>query len=364
MKKSLILCISSMIFSLSAESDLGKQPNDGCISLLPSTRDQIVEVYAEILVYQPNGSSIYYGAETTPFDTSITIPALSPNWQVLEINPNYSPGFKVGLAAIFSEMNTRLEANWERVHVSDSASFTVPVSGSLVGPLSDVGANSYPYANANGELNFQFDSADLIFGQHCCVFERLYPLFYTGATFARIKQELTSTYESFSGTTTRAITMDSLFIGAGPKFGVNFNYRIGKNFFFTGTSSGGLVIGSSQNSTTYESTAPFLTQNKIPQPNTQQTTVPNRTQLIPTAEERLGFTYIGVKENFAFKLGIGYTGQIYFDAIQSIDMTAPQELPSLAPGVVAQAGEYAVGFERTLSNFTLQGPYVSFSADF
>ena len=158
--------------------------------------------------------------------------------------------------------------------------------------------------------------------------------------------------------------MSSLFTGAGPKFGFNFNYRFFKNFFFSGTCSGGLAIGNSQNNTTYQSNAPYLTQNNISQPNSQQTTVPNRTQLVPAAEERLGLTYIGVTENFAFRLGVGYTGQVYFNAIQSMDMTAPQQLPSTSPAAVAQAGEFAVGFERTLSNFILQGPYISFSADF
>ncbi len=364
MKKILVLGISSMILSLSADTTVEKQASDGTITLLPSSRNEIFELYAECLIYQPNGSSIYYGAEAIPFDTAIAIPAISPNWEILEISPDYGVGFKVGLAAIFADMNTKLEINWERIHTINSGAFSIPTSGNIVGPISDIGPNSYAYANASGSVNFQFDSADLLFSQQCCVFERLYPSFLTGASFARIKQALSSTYSSSSNTTSRTISMNSLFIGAGPKFGVNFDYRIFKNFFFSGICTGGLIIGNSSNSTTYDSYAPYLSSNNIHEPNSQTTTVPNRTQLIPAAEERLGFSYIGVTDNFAIKLGVGYTGQVFINAIQSMDMTAPQELPALAPGVVAQAGEYAVGFERTLSNFILQGPYISFSAEF
>ena len=59
-----------------------------------------------------------------------------------------------------------------------------------------------------------------------------------------------------------------------------------------------------------------------------------------------------------------YQFQIYLNAIQSIDMTAPQVPPSLSPAITPDSGVYAVGFERTLSNFILTGPYVSLNVDF
>jgi hypothetical protein len=53
-------------------------------------------------------------------------------------------------------------------------------------------------------------------------------------------------------------------------------------------------------------------------------------------------------------VGFGYQAQVYIDAVQSIDMTAPQVPPSLLPDAVPDDGVYAVGFERTLSNFILR----------
>ncbi|MBM3193392.1 MAG: hypothetical protein FJZ59_04070 [Chlamydiae bacterium] len=117
----------------------------------------------------------------------------------------------------------------------------------------------------------------------------------------------------------------------------------------------GLIIGESQNGTTYLSWAPDLSV----QPNNQYTLVPNRTQLVPALEERIGFSYGGVFKCCKVTFGFGYQAQVYIDAIQSIDMTAPQVPPSLLPGAVPDDGVYAVGFERTISNFILTGPYIS-----
>jgi len=44
-------------------------------------------------------------------------------------------------------------------------------------------------------------------------------------------------------------------------------------------------------------------------------------------------------------------------------MTAPQVLPSSAP-FSPQVGVFGVGFERTLSDFMLSGPYVSLKIEF
>jgi hypothetical protein len=253
-------------------------------------------------------------------------------------------------------MDTSISANWERLFSSKKTSHTTQgVDEQMIGPIFDIGPGAHNFPEAKTTARFHFDQANLNFGQRFSAFSRFYPNFSAGGTFLRIKQKFNSTYSDASSSVSRTIQSYSTFLGAGPKLGFDFDYRMGWDFFFNVSSSMGLIIGESQNGTTYLSWAPDLSV----QPNNQYTLVPNRTQLVPALEERIGFSYGGVFKCCKVTFGFGYQAQVYIDAIQSIDMTAPQVPPSLLPGAVPDDGVYAVGFERTISNFILTGPYIS-----
>lgn len=324
------------------------------------------EVYGDAVFLQPNGSSLYYAAEAITLDPSIpgAAAAFSPDWNIYEIKPNYAPGFIVGGVIFFDNSSTALDVNWERLHTSDSESYNVPLSTDMIGPLSDIGPNSFRYSHAKAKATFNFDGVDLLLGQQLCVCKRLYPNIFAGASFAYIHQKMSATYSDGSDDISRTIDSYSKFIGAGPKFGVTFDYCLSRSFYFTGLSSVGLAFGQLKNGTTYQSKSPVLAANGVPEPNVQETSVPNRTQLIPSFDERLGLAFASSFQCCELKLCIGYQTQIFIDAVQSIDMTAPQVLPALVPSGKVDAGVYAVGFERTLSNFILTGPYVSLNIDF
>lgn len=335
-------------------------------------RSVMGEIFGEALFLQPNGSSLYYAAQATPLDQSIpggaVNEAVSPDWKIFELSPNYTPAFKVGGKALFSATNTALELSWERLRSDKKASKTLSSTADggtlMIGPIFDIGPNSAAYTHAHGKVSFEFDAANLTFGQSFCAFKRLYPTVYAGAGFTRIQQSLHSSYSSADGASTRKIQSKSTFIGAGPQVGLNFDYRIVAGFFFTGSSSIGLMIGESKNTASYQSTAPYLAAQGIPQPNDQHTSIPNRVQLIPAFEEKLGFSYSGMFKCCKVTFGAGYLAQIYLNAVQTMDMTAPQVPPSALPDNVPDSGMYAVGFERTLSNFILTGPYIDLDIQF
>ncbi len=364
MRYYLTIFTSSVLFNLAASEAQYTHP-EGCLTpYFLDCRGIMGEVYADLLFLQPNGSSLYYAAQANGLDESISIPAISPNWIIHEVTPNYSAAFKIGTKMLFSGNNINLEASWEHLYSSKFAHHTVQDAGQMLGPLSDIGPNSAAYTTAHGKTSFHFDGVDLVFGQQLCGFITLYSNMFAAAEFARIKQSAQSTYSNDSASTSREIKTSSTFTGAGPQFGFDFDYRIGWDFFFSGTTSLGLVIGESQNETNYYSDSPYLIANGIPIPNSQTVTVPNRTQLVPSLEERLGFSYTGVFKCCKVKFGAGYLAQIYLNAIQTIDMTAPQVEPSLLLDTVPDAGMFAVGFERTLSNYIMTGPYISLSVDF
>ena len=358
--RALLPTISLSLLSILSADALAPQAPSAYTQFFPKCRSVMVDFYGECLFLQPNGSSLAYAVEAFPLDTSISVPAVSPNWQVFEIFPNYSPAFNVGARVLFSDMDTSISANWERLFSSKKDSHTVAgINAEMIGPIADIGPNSHNYSEAETKAKFHFDAVNLTFGQRFAVFNRFYPNIFAGGSFARIKQIVHSKYENKSAATSRTINNYSTFIGAGPKLGFDFDYRIVAGFFFNTCSSLSLIIGESQNGTHYESTAPDLATLGIPQPNTQQTSVPNRTQTIPALEERLGFSYAGLFKCCKITFGFGYQAQIYLNAIQTFDMTAPQVLPSLIPGASVDDGVYAVGFARTLSNFILTGPYAS-----
>ncbi len=326
------------------------------------------EVFGQWLFLQPNGSSIYYAAEAFPFNTAIAIPEVSPNWKIFEIDPSYHSGFEVGSKFLFPKNAVDLEVNWERLHTSDSDSMNVTAqsygTGNMVGPFFDIGPNSAVYKAAKGKASFHFDAVNVIVGKKVCFLDSLSLHFYTGASMARIRQSIFSFFSNSNAQSSRSVYALSKFIGAGPEFGVDFDYRLIGSFSFIGESSMALYMGQLKNHTTYKSTSPDLSNAQIPQPNKQRTSVPNRSQLIPSFEEKLGFSYAVSSCKYQFTLSAGYQFQIYLDAVQSVDMTAPQVLPSLTPGASVNMGVYAVGFERTLSNFILTGPFVSANANF
>ena len=340
-----------------------------CVPYYLDCRDITGEAYGELLFLQPNGSSLYYAAEAIPLNLSLSnFPAVSPNWNIFELSPGYTPTFKFGGKVFFTPTRTHLEVSWEHLNTTTKSSKTLSTTADggalMIGPLFDIGPNSAAYTHAKGRAEFQFDAVDLLFGQKFCAFTRLYPTLFAGVGFARIQQTVESAFRNAANSVSRSIETDSKFTGAGPKMGVDFDYRIIENFFFSGMMSCGLVIGQLDNGATYKSKSPFLIANNIPQPNKQTTSVSDRTQLVPSFEERLGFSYLRMYDCWKVKCEVGYLAQIYLNAVQTIDMTAPQVVPSLLPATVPDAGLYAVGFERTLSNFMVTGPFISLAFDF
>ena len=128
MKMLSILVASSFIASLSASAVPVKPPKNNCLPYFLDCRGVMGEIYGDLLFLQPNGSSLYYAAEAIPLDQSINggtaLQALSPNWKIFEISPNYTPAFQVGTAVLFSPSNMNLELSWERVYSSKTASKT------------------------------------------------------------------------------------------------------------------------------------------------------------------------------------------------------------------------------------------------
>ncbi len=324
----------------------------------------VFEMYGTCLYLQPGGTDQYYGVQAIGLDPDITIPALSPNWDILEINPRYHWGFEIGTKVTLPCSGFSLDANWERLHCRDSSSFLASsADGFMVGPFFDIGPNSEPYKLAQGTVKHQFDKVDLRLGKAFCFNDNFIVNFFAGVSGARINHTLQSSYSNASSEIARTLNCPSTFMGAGPMIGLAYDYEIFCNFFFVGETTSSLLVGRSKNQTTFQSLSPELTTLGIPQPNTQATYNPHRAQMVPGLEQRIGFSYMYSFDCWSITLEAGYQCQLYFNAIQSVDMTAPQVLPAGAI-FTPQVGLFAVGFERTISDFMLNGIYATLNIEF
>lgn len=201
-----------------------------------------LELYGDYLYLQPNGSDLYYGVEANGLNPDIAVPALSPNWKVLEINPDYHSGFEVGLGILGATAG--LNINWERLHTKDKESFTAPAAdGFMVGPLFDIGPNSASYKVAQGKALFYFDEGNLNLAKEFCPFKNWRTKISGGGSFARIKQTVQSNYSNNDNTISRRVRTSSTFIGGGPQLGIGYDYQISKGLHLVGNSVFSLYMG-------------------------------------------------------------------------------------------------------------------------
>jgi hypothetical protein len=336
-----------------------------CSDVYLSSPAYCFEVDFQALWMQPTASNLDYAAQANPFDFSVPVPPISPNWVIHEISPDYHFGFDVGVAGICHGTSSTLALNWERLHTSNDHNSTNPPSTSMVGPFFEIGPDSSFYKKAKGSVHFHFDEVSLDFGTFVKFGSRLRTNLFAGLGFTRIVQQKQALFSNIAGDIFRTIKIPSKFIGAGPQLGIDFTYRIAKGFQFVGDSRATLFVGRLKNSTTFSSTSPTLTTLGGPNPNIQTTRVDNRTGLVPGFEGRLGFAYdFEFNCRYMFKIEAGYQAQIYLNSIRSIDMGSEVTLSAVATGVAGDSGVYARTFERTISDFSLAGPYLSVSLGF
>lgn len=364
--KTLFALLSTLTFcfvSTFSEAYESYPEAEGCCPAPYECSPVSYDVYGEWLYLQPNGNDLYYGVEVDLLDAEIAVPAASPNWKVLEIDPDYQSGFRIGTKAYFHCNDLSIDLNWERLRTRDTDSTTVPdEAGFRVGPFFDFGPNSESYKIARGRSSSEFDQVNLYLGKNFC-FCDLFAKVYGGVTFARIKETSHSSFSNVAGTISRSVDSPSKFTGAGPQFGIDYAYKIWDELCFTGSSVASLFIGEMKNSTTFKSFTPELDILAIAQPNVQKTRVSNRTQIVPGFEQKLGFSYSAAYECVQVTLGAGYQWQFYINAVQRTNLTAPQVLPAEST-FSSEVGVFGIGLERKISNYMLSGPYVSLSIDF
>ncbi len=299
------------------------------------------EVSGSLLFLQPGAGNLEYGTLVTP------LPIATPNWSNQSLSPNFSPAFRVGARYMPGEFND-VELNWTHLSTTTNASFSAAPT-QMVGPPYLIGPESALYKNANGDVQFAYDSVNLDAGHTFCAECPFQLRVFGGVEVARIRQNLTGTFQSPDGTASTADTTNSLFTGAGPRLGMKGQYAIG-DLQFLGEVAGAALVGTAKSSINFSTLSPALVG-----PNNQSLTSPDATQVIPSIDARLATAYVFPPSNYGlFRIEMGYQAAVYFNAVSQYSLTSVPTAPMIPP-----AGIYLATAQRLQSNFTDQGPYVT-----
>lgn len=317
--------------------------------------DFSVEFYASALFLKPSSSHLHYAVEAIP------LPLPSPNWNVFDIHPKYHAAFDIGFKAIIHEKDTAFMANWQRFRSSRCAAENVG-SNNMIGPFFEIGPDAALYTLADGKVRFAFDEANIDYGLLVDCGPDLEATLFGGIGIVRIEECLTSHFSNVAGTVARTINVPSTFVGAGPQFGFESSYYLTRSFSFAGKANISLLCGRLKNHTTYLALSPALAELDITPPNKQRTCVDTRFGVVPGIEEKMGITYSRtLRDDYFMDITVGYQVQLFVNALQSVDMGSEVVTPPVAPDTV---GVFARTFQRTMSNFALAGPYLTFDFAF
>jgi hypothetical protein len=302
------------------------------------------EVSGSLLYLQAGADDLEYATLVSPF------PLPTPNWVNQSLSPHYSPAFKFGLRYMPAD-SVDLELNWTHLSTSASASvFGAP--GQMVGPPFEIGPTASVYQIGHGNVSFAYDSANLDAGHTFCADCAFQLRVFGGVEFARIGQDLTGMFQSLDGLTSASNTTVSLFTGAGPRLGLKGQYAAG-NFQFFGEMAGAGLIGTAQsriNFSANSTAAPGLAQ-----PNNQSLTSPDKMQVVPGFDTRLGTAYTFPPSNAGqLKIEVGYQAAVYMNAINHYALSQVS-----VPPAPASVGVFLATAQHLQSTFTTQGPYLT-----
>jgi hypothetical protein len=348
-----VTCLS--IFHFFASQSSGEKAriplkNPHCNQVITSSPAYNYDLFVSALFLKPSCSNLNYAAEAIP------LPLPSPNWNIFEIHPQYYPSFDVGIKGIFHKHDTNLMLMWQRFKSSHCATTNVGPQN-MIGPFFEIGPDATPYNQATGKVTFSFDEVNLDGGKFVHFGDDLSTNLFGGLSFVRIKENLCSTFVNSDGSITRTVNVPSSFIGAGPQFGFEGSYCLSDRVLLASKSLISLLAGKLRNHTTFSSTSPALAGLNITPPNVQHICVQNSFAVVPVFEQKIGLSYVISDQNHEMKISAGYRLQLYINALQSVDMGSEVINVLPFPGTV---GVFARTFQRTIHNFALAGPYLTF----
>ena len=300
------------------------------------------EVSGTASFLQPGAGNLEYGTLTNP------LPPVTPHWRNQSLKPNFTPSFSLG-ARYMADESKDIQLNWTHLRNTATDSFFASPT-EMVGPPYLIGPESGLYKNGSGSVKTAYDVVNLDAGYTFCAECSFQMRAFGGVSAARVGQNLSGLFASPGGAASSGYTVNSLFTGAGPRVGIKGQFGIG-DFQFIGEMAGAVLIGSAQSRMDFTTLSPAFGL------SSQYITSPNTTRVVPSIDGRLATSYAFAPTAYGlFKVEAGYKAAVYFDAVNSYELTQVPTSLTLPP-----IGIYLATQQHLLSNFTNHGPYVTAS---
>ncbi len=349
-----LACTSTSIYAAAAA------PFNNNVRLTLPHSNPGFEINLAALWLKPGASNLNYAI------LNKELPAQSPGWTEQEIKPSYSPGFELGVRYMFPNSGDKdINLDWTHLYSNTSTSVTVPNYQYFIGPDFEIGPDSIPGHKATGQATFRYDVVNLDVGQYVHFGQNLEMRVFAGLSNGYLREEVVST---FTGTTVGAFPgpfsmmqdVMSRFTGIGPRVGVSGDYTFNCGFGLLGEAAASTLIGSLNAKSQYAGSAAEVLALYGETVNRQIISDQTVYQVIPGLDAKLGVSY---KHPFGngglFTVSAGYQAAVYVNAISQY---VPGTL--VAGEGIETGGIFVATMNHTLSNYSVQGPFLNFALQF
>lgn len=307
------------------------------------------------------------------------------NWHAQSVNPDHSSALELGLQYTLKENQLNFAIDWLHLNSHDSASVdgnqTVNLANiEFTGPPFEMSPPVFGIRHADAKLTYHFEDIALNLEKILETPKWMKAKVIPGINVLYLKQNLTSKFSDLVGSEPTPYTYPLLpdpsfsfqiqaiskFIGLGPSLGVNGQIEIMPGLSLIGTAIGSLNVGTISVQENFTSTSARLTREGIGV-SKQQITVPNKTQIVPGFDGKLGLLYQlkDIYHSTSINIEAGYRLISYINAISTIN---PQTL--VQPGDNPDVPEFSTGtmaivsMEQQDRPFNMNGPYVEIGFEF
>lgn len=286
------------------------------------------------------------------------LPAQTPGWTEKEIQPGYHFAFMLG-GRYFFQPGADINLDWTHLNSTSTASVATPNANFFLGPDYEIGPAGLTIRNGTGNAQFKYDVINLDAAQYVNFGHYVQVRFFGGLSTAFLREQVNATYSgnvvtgAFQGPFSTMQSVTANFTGAGPRFGVETNFITDSGFGIFGEAAASALIGESYSKTNYTSSSQELFAIYGQTLNNQYIKDQNVTQVIPGFDAKLGLSYRRRihQQGPLLTLKGGYQTAVYVNAIS-------QYTPGTLVTPLQTGGIFVATMNHTLSNYSVQGPFV------
>lgn len=289
------------------------------------------------------------------------LPAQTPTWVEREVNPSYGAAFELGGRYVVPNQANDVSLTWTHLNSSTSTSVNTPDASYFIGPDYEIGPAGITMRSAYGNANFKYDMVHLDAGQYVDFGRHVEMRFFGGLGIGFLREDVKAQYAgnvlagTYAGPFSSMSENYSNFTGVGPRIGMRMDYNADYGFGFLGEAAVSALIGNSHSALDFVSSGQQLLILYGQINNYQSIVDKDTTQVVPGIDGKLGVQYKRPLCNGSLlTVQAGYQAAVYINAINQYK---PGSL--VAGAGIETGGIFVATMNHTLSNYSVQGPFLS-----